>query len=74
MTNPPTLEEIQKIVEDTWVKIPKNNMISHTGRGGAILYYELILGRELTQEEKDNIPDGIYELNNGFINYKGKYE
>jgi hypothetical protein len=69
----PSLEEIQKILESTWKKLPKDNIVISTGRGGAIMYYEMLVGRELTAEEKDEIKDGVYELNNGFIEYKGKY-
>lgn len=33
-----------------------------TGRGGAIMFHETLLGRPLTQEEKNQIEPGMYKL------------
>lgn len=69
-----SLEEIQAIIRKRWDDIPKDKFIVlWTGKGGAITYYELFFGRPLTDEEKDKLEDGAYEIKDGFINYKGKY-
>lgn len=60
--NKPTLEEITSFIkEQKWDKM-KKKVHGYTGRGGRILMLEMIQGRELTQEEKDNIPEGVYSL------------
>ncbi len=70
-----TLEDIKDLVSESWDKQYRDNRSSYvaTGRGEAILYYEMILGRELTQEEKDGFKDGVYEFSGGFLTYKGGY-
>lgn len=43
-----------------------------TGRGGAIMFHETLLGRPLTQEEKNQIEPGTYQLGSGVgIKYLG---
>lgn len=70
-----SLEEIRKGLEETWESVPLRNMNLWTGRGGAIMFHEEMLGRELTDEEKEQLKDGIYEISNiDGIKYLGKYE
>jgi hypothetical protein len=68
-----TLEDIKELVSKSWGKGHKDGFYVATGRGGAINYHEMILGRELTQEEKDGFKDGVYEFSGGFLTYKGGY-
>lgn len=68
------IEDIKAMVEKSWSKGPKDSMYIATGRGGAINYHELILGRELTEVEKAEFKDGVYEFDGGFLTYKGEYK
>jgi hypothetical protein len=71
-----TVGDIEVYIKELWYKQPKDikGFYGGTGRGGAILYHEMILGRELTPEEKEEFKDGFYEFNDGFLTYKGTYE
>jgi len=55
------VEILNLINEQKWDKM-KKKVHGYTGRGGRILLLEMLQGRELTQEEKDNIPEGMYSL------------
>ena len=66
-----TLEEIHQIVENAWQDLPKpeRDIEIMTGKGGAILAYQWLLGRDLTQEEKDSLPIGAYRMSTSDKNY-----
>lgn len=69
------LEEIKKRIEELFYKKPSKNdkIVGYTGKGGAIIMQEMLLGREMTEEEKDEVPDGVWDISNG-LKYLGKYK
>lgn len=76
ITNPDTDNALKK----HWLNITgsgtiaKRDITINTGKGGAILQQELLLGRFLTQEERDKFKDGVYKLSTSGTKYLGEYE
>ena len=56
------IEEIRKCLEETWNSKAKRSPTLATGKGGVISFLENLHERPLTQEEKDNIEDGMYTI------------
>lgn len=78
------VNSLKSYLEDVWEEASQENhnqkrdSIICTGKGGVILVKESLFDRPLTQEEKDSIENGLYEIDstgkNGFINYLGSYD
>lgn len=61
----PSLQMFTDYLSKIWENEIKKNPIPlteiFTQKGGAIMFLEKVKGRELTQEEKDSLPDGWYK-------------
>jgi 23S rRNA C2498 (ribose-2'-O)-methylase RlmM len=51
-----------------------NYITSHTGKGGAIAFKELVLGRKLTDLEKASFRDGVYRISPVGLEYLGQWK
>lgn len=51
-----------------------NYITSHTGKGGAILFKEMVIGRKLTDLEKSSFRDGVYSISPVGLEYLGQWK